>query len=154
MDSTWIDTFQKALDIFDGKIKGFKGVVDDRDLRQESMKAELKLLVTDLIDKLIAQWKAMASKMEKSGQPQVEVVDHFQSKQRVLIKRAIEICVDIWEPFFLFNELFQKFVDQDMQGLFTEELKPYILSGTFSDTDMPETILVHHILKHPYERFE
>lgn len=33
MDSTWIDTFQKALDIFDGKIKGFKGVVDDRDLR-------------------------------------------------------------------------------------------------------------------------
>ena len=106
MDSTWIDTFQKALDIFDGKIKGFKGVVDDRDLRQESMKAELKLLVTDLIDKLIAQWKAMASKMEKSGQPQVEVVDHFQSKQRVLIKRSIEICVDIWEPFFLFNELF------------------------------------------------
>lgn len=57
MDNTWIDTFQKALDIFDGKIKGFKGVVDDRDLRQESMKAELKLLVTDLIDKLIAQWK-------------------------------------------------------------------------------------------------
>jgi len=41
------------MDIFNGKIKGFKGVVDDRDLRQESMKAELKLLVTDLIDKLI-----------------------------------------------------------------------------------------------------
>mmetsp|Transcript_7857 Transcript_7857/g.9042 ORF Transcript_7857/g.9042 Transcript_7857/m.9042 type:complete len:199 (+) Transcript_7857:85-681(+) len=53
MDSTWIDKFQKALDIFDGKIKGFKGVVDDRDLRQESMKAELKLLVTEMIDKLI-----------------------------------------------------------------------------------------------------
>jgi len=32
-DNTWIDTLQKALDIFDGKIKGFKGVVDDRDLR-------------------------------------------------------------------------------------------------------------------------
>ena len=40
-----------------------------------------------------------------------------------------------------------------MQGLFAEELKPYILSGTFSDIDMPETILVHQILKHPYERF-
>lgn len=63
------------------------------------------------------------------------------------------MCVDIWEPFFLFNDLFQKFVDQEMQGLFAEELKPYILSGTFSDTDMPEGILVHHILKHPYERF-
>lgn len=54
MDNTWIDTFQKALDIFEGKIKGFKGVVDDKDLRQESMKAELKLLVTELIDKLIS----------------------------------------------------------------------------------------------------
>lgn len=111
MDSTWIDTFQKTLDIFDGKIKGFKGVVDDRDLRQETMKAELKLLVTDLIDKLILQWKATAERMQKSGMPLNEVVDHFQNKQRALIKRSIEMCVDIWEPFFLFNELFQKFVD-------------------------------------------
>ena len=106
MDSTWIDTFQKTLDIFDGKIKGFKGVVDDRDLRQESMKAELKLLVTDLIDKLIVQWQNMATKMEKNGMPLNEVFDHFQNKQRALIKRSIEMCVDIWEPFFLFNELF------------------------------------------------
>ena len=48
----------------------------------------------------------MATKMENNGKPHVEVVDHFQNKQRVLIKRSIEICVDIWEPFFLFNELF------------------------------------------------
>jgi len=41
------------------------------------MKAELKLLVTDLIDKLIAQWKTMAAQMERSGQPHVEVAEHF-----------------------------------------------------------------------------
>ena len=40
-----------------------------------------------------------------------------------------------------------------MSSLFAEELKPYILSGRFADTDLPEHILVHHILKHPYERF-
>ena len=44
-------------------------MVDDKDLRQESMKAELKLLVTDLIDKLIMQWKAMSMRMEKNGTP-------------------------------------------------------------------------------------
>ena len=33
MDSTWIDTFQKTLDIFEGKIKGFKGVTDDSHMR-------------------------------------------------------------------------------------------------------------------------
>lgn len=70
-----------------------------------------------------------------------------------MIKRSIEMCVDIWEPFFLFNELFQKFYDQGLCTFFSEELKPYILSGKFSDIDMPESILVHHILKHPYERF-
>lgn len=41
------------------------------------MKAELKMLVTDLIDNLIAQWKAMAQKMEKNGSPQNEVIEHF-----------------------------------------------------------------------------
>jgi len=40
-----------------------------------------------------------------------------------------------------------------MQSLFAEELKPYILSGKFADTEMPEHILVHHILRHPYQRF-
>ena len=44
------------------------------------MKAELKLLVTDLIDKLIHQWKAMANKMQNGGMPLNEVVDHFQNK--------------------------------------------------------------------------
>ena len=47
------------------------------------------------------------------------------------------MCVDIWEPDFLFNELFQKFVDQGIESLFVEELKPYILSGTFLETNMP-----------------
>ena len=62
------------------------------------------------------------------------------------------MCVDIWEPFFLFNELFQKFVDQRIASLFVEELKPYILSGTFLETNMPEIILVKHILEGPSER--
>ena len=53
MDNTWIDTLQKTRDIFDGKIKGFKGS-DDKNIMQKSMKYELKILVTDLIDKLIS----------------------------------------------------------------------------------------------------
>ena len=40
-----------------------------------------------------------------------------------------------------------------MSSLFAEELKPYILSGKFSDTELPEHILVNHILRHPFEKF-
>lgn len=57
MGSTWIETLKKALDIFHGKIKGFKGIVDDLDLRKEFLKAEFKILITTLIDKLIYKWK-------------------------------------------------------------------------------------------------
>ena len=77
----------------------------------------------------------------------------LQEKFRTLIKRSIEICVEIWEPFFLFNELFRKFDAQGMPALFAEELRPYILSGTFSDTSMPESIIVKHILTHPLRAF-
>lgn len=52
-------------------------MVADRDLRQESMKAELKLLVTELIDKLISQWKSMAGRMENNGTALNEVFEHF-----------------------------------------------------------------------------
>ena len=37
-----------------------------------------------------------------------------------------------------------------MSNLFSEELQPYILAGTFSDTDVPEDILDLHILRYPF----
>ena len=37
-----------------------------------------------------------------------------------------------------------------MSELFSEELQPYILGGTFSDIDVPEDILDNHILKYPF----
>ena len=117
------------------------------------MKAELKQLVTALIEKVILQWKARAGKMELAGTPVETIHEDLQEKYRTLIKRTIELCVDIWEPFFLFNELFQKFVEQRMSSLFSEELQPYILAGTFSDTDVPEDILDNHILKYPFQAY-
>ena len=60
MGNTWIQTLKKALDIFHGKIKGFKGIVDDLDLRKEFLKGELKILITSLIDRLITKWKQEA----------------------------------------------------------------------------------------------
>lgn len=73
----------------------------------------------------------MQIRMEKSGTPQNEVNEHFKAKHRVLVKRSIEMCVDIWEPFFLFNDLYFKFEESGLSILFAEELKPYILSGKF-----------------------
>ena len=45
----WIQVFAKALEFYRGKIKGFLGVHEDPDVRENSMKAELKLLIRDII---------------------------------------------------------------------------------------------------------
>jgi len=45
----WIRVFQKALEIYRGKIKGFSNVPEVREIREETMKAELKLLIKRII---------------------------------------------------------------------------------------------------------
>ena len=123
------------------------------------MKADLKLMISALIEKVINQWKSRAAKMDQrkttsAGSYFTETAQEgLIEKHRALIKRTIELCLDINEPFFLFTELFQKFVDQDMSELFSEELVPYILGGVFSEIDVPEDILDNYILKYPYEAY-
>jgi hypothetical protein len=45
----WIQEFARAIDIYTGKIKGFKDVPEEPYVRQESMKAELKLFIRNVI---------------------------------------------------------------------------------------------------------
>jgi len=54
---SWIETFAKALEIYQGKVKGFRGVVDDINLRKDLMKGQLKVLIHTTIDRVISQWK-------------------------------------------------------------------------------------------------
>lgn len=45
----WIQLFQRAIDIYIGRVKGFKDVPEEQYMRQETMKAELKLLIRNII---------------------------------------------------------------------------------------------------------
>jgi hypothetical protein len=45
----WIQEFVRAIDIYMGKVKGFKDVPEEQYMRQETMKAELKLLIRMII---------------------------------------------------------------------------------------------------------
>ena len=146
MQASWIDIFDKSLDIFNGRVKGFKGVVDDTKLRQTMMKGDLKELIQGHIERVISRWKQEAQRRKAAGGPREQVKEDLKDKLCTLIRMAIELCVEIWDPFFLFNELFQKFVAEEMSTQFAEEIKPYILSGVFSDTPVPENILNFHIL--------
>lgn len=39
----------RAIDIYTGKVKGFRDVPEQEEMRQETMKAELKLLIRNII---------------------------------------------------------------------------------------------------------
>lgn len=41
--------FAKALEFYKGKIKGFLGIHEDEEVRENAMKADLKLLIRDII---------------------------------------------------------------------------------------------------------
>lgn len=53
----WIQVFAKALDFYRGNIKGFLGVIEDQDVREHAMKADLKLLIRDIISEMASKWR-------------------------------------------------------------------------------------------------
>lgn len=106
MQASWIDIFEKAIEFFNGRIKGFKGVVDDIGRRKEMIRDDLKELITIHIERVIKRWKEEASKRTQSGTPPSQVRDDLKDKLCTLIRMCIELCVEIWDPHFLFNELF------------------------------------------------
>lgn len=151
--ASWFDIFEKAIEFFNGRVKGFKGVVDDNDTRKDMIKSDLKELIHGYIERVIKKWKDEAISKKKAGIPPEQVRDDLKGKLCTLIRMSIELCVEIWDPFFLFNELFQKFVQQEMSIQFADEIKPYILSGVFSEMPIPEAILNFHILQHHHNIF-
>ena len=48
--------------------------------------------------------------------------------------------------FFLFEDLFQQFIDCDLEEAFLIQLKMFILAGKFSEFELPEDILTNYIL--------
>jgi Fe-S oxidoreductase len=114
MQASWIDIFEKAIEFFNGRVKGFKGVSDDNQTRKDMIKDDLKELIALHIERVIKRWKEEALKKKKSGVQAEYVRDDLKDKLCTMIRMCIELCVEIWDPFFLFNELFQKFVQEEM----------------------------------------
>ena len=66
---SWIDIFEKAIEFFNGRVKGFKGVVDDPEIRKNMIKNDLKELIHGYIERVIIKWKEEALTKKKSGVP-------------------------------------------------------------------------------------
>lgn len=62
-DIAWINIFARALDFYRGKIKGFMGVPEDKEIRENSLKAELKLMIREFILEAIEKQNTLSTKL-------------------------------------------------------------------------------------------
>ena len=64
----------------------------------------------------------------------------------VLMRVLIELCVEIQQPQFLFDDVVQLFNNDNRLSQFARALKPYILSGVFADVLIREDILNESVI--------
>lgn len=54
-----------------------------------------------------------------------------KERYRMLIRIGIEFCVTIQDCYFLFYDLFLLFQEEQLEDIFLDELKPFIMAGRF-----------------------
>jgi len=69
----WIQEFVRAIDIYTGKVKGFRDVPEEQYMRQETMKAELKLLIRMIITDQLEKWAELVQSTQASENPYNDV---------------------------------------------------------------------------------
>mmetsp|Transcript_39648 Transcript_39648/g.38222 ORF Transcript_39648/g.38222 Transcript_39648/m.38222 type:complete len:222 (-) Transcript_39648:766-1431(-) len=163
--------FAKALEFYKGKIKGFVGVPEDQEVREYSMKAELKLLIRDMIQETVAKFNVISQRTNQNAisslgnasksplddssmeiKEHLRILDSLEDKKlesfQDLIRIAIEFCVELQDCYFLFYDLFLLFKEEKMEKAFIEELEPFIIAGRFSEWELPVDILQHHLINY------
>jgi len=137
------------------------------------MKADLKLLIHEIVSEVVERWQQIlqtqiaadprrftdrvASELHiDAGNAQQQHDSSLESaqiqRQKVLIRVAVEFCVELQDAYFLFYDLFLLFQDEKMDELFVDELEPFILAGRFREWSLPEDILANNIINFCKER--
>jgi hypothetical protein len=62
----WVQEFARAIDIYTGTIKGFRDVPEEQLMRQETMKAELKLFIRMVLIEQLEKWNQEAEGAQSS----------------------------------------------------------------------------------------
>lgn len=164
----WMQELARAIDIYAGKVKGFKDVPEEPFMRQETMKAELKAHIRMIVTEQLELWghvstqpepasddayAAASTHLDESNVEILQMLDQQKTtarmaKYRTLIAIAIEFCVTIQDCYFLFYDLFLLFEEEQLADIFLDELRPFITAGRFSDWELPNDILQNHIINY------
>lgn len=143
--------FLRALEIYKGRVKGYQGLSDNAQMRENFLRAELKLLVKEIIQQVVDDAVSMA---HLTGRATVDINNFENEKDRKLtrlVRLAIEFCVELRDCDFLFQDLcwlFQDHGGRELELLFVKEVEPYILSGRFQEWVLPAEVIDSYIARY------
>ena len=66
--------------------------------------------------------------------------EHY-SADAIVVKVAIEFCLNIQAVGFLFSDIYHMFKENNMAMKFVQNLEPFILNGQFRNQPIPEAII-------------
>ena len=94
---SWLTVLKAALEIYNGDLKGFAKVPDEKEQREQELKQQMRDMIKDSLQMVIY-------KFVKGHEP-------GDSIEEIAIKVAIEFCLNIGETDYLFNDVFALFVE-------------------------------------------
>lgn len=146
--------FLRALELYKGRVKGYQGLIDNAYLRENFLRAELKLFVKEIIQQIVEDVaqsaKDISTTLKDQGIKMTE--SHLEQEKHIkfrkIVRIAIEFCVELKDCDFLFKDLcwlFQDYGGKDIEVLFIKELEVFILAGKFSEWQLPADVVETYI---------
>lgn len=137
----WLAVLKVALEIYNGDLKGFAKVADEKEIREQQMKPFLKELLKSSIETVIYkfQQKNIGTAAGRSYTISNSASDYRADE--IAIKVAIEFCLNIGATHFLFTEIFGLFNQFNLRPKLIANLEPFLISGQFKKGIIPEDVL-------------
>lgn len=116
-----------ALEIYNGELKGFAKVPDEKELRESFLNAYMREMIKDSITTVIHKFGKKEPKTDTEKSESTD--DTNYSVDAIAIKVSIEFCLNIQATAFLFSDIFNIFIENGLSDEFVRHLEPFIISG-------------------------
>ena len=123
----WLTVLKAALEIYNGELKGFAKVPDEKELRESFLNSYMREMIKDSITTVIHKFGKKDPKTDTDKSESTD--DTNYSVDAIAIKVSIEFCLNIQATAFLFSDIFNIFIENGLSDEFVRHLEPFIISG-------------------------
>lgn len=135
-DVDWMSVLKIAMEIYNGDLKGYAKLSDQKEIRERQLLPYMKDLIKRKIEDCLQKLSQRAPRTFMNDIGQIEY-----SPEQIAINVAIEFCLTINATDFLFNDIYILFMHANLRKMFIKNLEPFLMSGKFRDHKISEDIL-------------